>query len=548
MMGISWGGFNAIHMAMRKPPALKTIISLMSTDDIYEDDVHFIDGMMHIDAYEIGQDLANAMPGAPDFKIDDSYFKNRFDTKPWLLTYKQQQTDGKFWNRASLNNQYDALTIPSFFIGGLYDGYRDSPPKILQHTRAPVKVLIGPWNHTFPNWADPPPAIEWREEAVRWLDQWLKGIDTGILKEPKFTFYMRDWHAPGSSLEKIPGEWFTMESWPAKEGYTDTLQITANHLLSKSYKPTGIDTLTYLPSAGIEASGSVMWWGDWAPDQQSVDEVNLYYETPELKNEIEILGFPSVTLLVSANQKQAHWIVRLSDVSPSGEVTQITGAGFNGAHRYSSEHPSPIKINEPFLLNIEMHFATWRFQKGHRIRLYVCNAQWPMIWPTPRLMKTFLYTGNNQSNLVLPVISTHQLNKLSFSEPLPDPELPGYGSLSSETNSGFAEVAGVKRDTINSLVQVIATNSGTDQFPWGIIRYDEKIIHQTNDKKPSETSVKSIYRNTVELPERSLVWEGVLDFKSSKKFFFYTYSRNLSINNQFIRKKTWKKKIKRLYQ
>jgi len=177
MIGISWGGFNALHLAMRKPPALKTIISLMSTDDIYQDDVHFIDGMMHIDAYEIGQDLANALPGAPDFVVDADYFKNRFDTDPWLMTYKQQQADGPFWDRASLNEDYTQIDIPMFVIGGWYDGYRDFIPRIIKHTDVPIKALLGPWNHTWPNWASPEPAVEWRPMAVRWLDHWLKGND-----------------------------------------------------------------------------------------------------------------------------------------------------------------------------------------------------------------------------------------------------------------------------------------------------------------------------------------------------------------------------------
>jgi putative CocE/NonD family hydrolase len=33
MFGISWGGFNSIQMAMRHPPALKTILALDATDD-----------------------------------------------------------------------------------------------------------------------------------------------------------------------------------------------------------------------------------------------------------------------------------------------------------------------------------------------------------------------------------------------------------------------------------------------------------------------------------------------------------------------------------
>ena len=71
MFGISWGGFNSIHMAMRNPPALKAIIAVDATDDLYQDDVHFMDGIMHVDSWEMSQDLANAMPGAPDYVIDD---------------------------------------------------------------------------------------------------------------------------------------------------------------------------------------------------------------------------------------------------------------------------------------------------------------------------------------------------------------------------------------------------------------------------------------------------------------------------------------------
>ena len=82
MFGISWGGFNSIHMAMRNPPALKAIIAIDATDDLYEDDVHYMDGIAHIDAYEAGMDMSNVVPAAPDYIIDDAYFENRFDTMP----------------------------------------------------------------------------------------------------------------------------------------------------------------------------------------------------------------------------------------------------------------------------------------------------------------------------------------------------------------------------------------------------------------------------------------------------------------------------------
>ena len=49
MFGISWGGFNSIQMAMRNPPALKAFVSLMATEYLYQEDVHYMDGIMHTD-------------------------------------------------------------------------------------------------------------------------------------------------------------------------------------------------------------------------------------------------------------------------------------------------------------------------------------------------------------------------------------------------------------------------------------------------------------------------------------------------------------------
>jgi uncharacterized protein len=46
MMGISWGGFNALQVAARQPPALRAVITVASTDDRYADDVHYMGGCM----------------------------------------------------------------------------------------------------------------------------------------------------------------------------------------------------------------------------------------------------------------------------------------------------------------------------------------------------------------------------------------------------------------------------------------------------------------------------------------------------------------------
>ena len=143
------------------------------------------------------------------------------------------------------------------------------------------------------------------------------------------------------------------------------------------------ETLVYTPSLGIEAGGSVMWWGDWAPDQGRTDEKSLVYETAPLADSIKIMGFPLVKLQAYTNASVANWLVRLSDVDPQGRATQVTGAGFNARHLRSAEHPRDLVPDSLYTITIEMHVASWTFRPGHRIRLAVNNSQWPMIWPTP---------------------------------------------------------------------------------------------------------------------------------------------------------------------
>ena len=46
MIGISWGGFNSLQVAALRPPALKAIMTLCSTDDRYTDDAHYMGGCL----------------------------------------------------------------------------------------------------------------------------------------------------------------------------------------------------------------------------------------------------------------------------------------------------------------------------------------------------------------------------------------------------------------------------------------------------------------------------------------------------------------------
>ena len=549
MFGISWGGFNSIHMAMRRPPALKAIIAVDATDDLYQDDVHFIDGMMHVDSWEMSQDLANAMPGAPDYTIDEKYFAERFDRPPWGLTYKRQQSDGPFWDRTALKTRYDAIQIPTFVVGGWYDGYRDSVARMLQHMKVPMKAIVGAWNHTYPNEPYPKPGFEFRHEAVRWFDRWLKDRDTGIMDEPRLAVYVRNWHPPGPYLETAPGAWRYEDGWPSARVHERVLFPRPNRLLSDAAPEPSTERLRYVPTTGVEAGGPVMWFGDVAPDQRPSDAFSLVYETPPLDAEVEILGLPRALLQVAADAPQVNWFARLNDVAPDGTVTLVTAAGQNGAHRVSARDPRAIVAGEQFPLEIEMHFTSWVFPKGHRLRLAVSNAQWPMLWTTPYPTTTTLYLGPEASRLMLPVAAPRASpgpSYLSIQER--DDVLPGFEPIDAGTPSGYGEISSVERNPQTGAAKVVATNNSATRYPWGEQYDTESITHEANDNHPEATSVHGEYSTTVKLQDRTLRWQSTVVWHSDRDHFYYTGTRRLLKDDVLVREKKWQQSIPRNHQ
>jgi putative CocE/NonD family hydrolase len=554
MFGISWGGFNSIHMAMRSPPALKAIIAIDATDDLYQDDVHFMDGILHLDSWEMSQDLDNARPGAPDYVIDENYFRNRFDTEPWMMTYKRQQRDGPFWERTTLKANYDALRIPTFVIGGWYDGYRDSVPRMLEHVKAPMKAIVGPWSHAFPHDPYPEPGMEWRHEAVRWFDHWLKGRETGILDEPRFAVFVREWHSPGPHLPKVDGKWRWEDGWPIARVREQALYPWHDHTLSEAAPDAASHELRYVPSIGYEAGGPVMWWGDAAHDQRGTDAYSLVYDSVPLEDRLEILGLPKALLDVSATAPHANWFVRLSDVAPDGTVTQVAGAGFNGTHRNSARSPESLEPGKVFPLDIEMHFTSWVFPPGHRIRLSISNAQWPMFWPTPYPVTTSLHLGG-ETKVLLPVVR-HEDRSVpsvpsapSFLPPEKGPSLSGFEAIDLGTASGYGEISSVERNPQTGVVRITATNNRGRRYPWGTERETETIIHETSDAHPENTSMTGEHRTIVELDTgRVLVWEAELTFRSDRENFHYAYVRRLFENGVLLREKHWSDTIPRDFQ
>jgi hypothetical protein len=348
-------------------------------------------------------------------------------------------------------------------------------------------------------------------------------------------------------LERVDGEWRWEEGWPIERIRPRVLHPQPDHGLSEKAPGGATHRLRNTPTAGVEASGPVMWWGDAAPDQRPTDAMSLVYDSAPLEQDLEILGFPQARLRVSADAPHADWFARLSDVSPDGPVTLVTGAGSNGAHRESATHPQPLEPGQPFSLPVEMHFTSWVFPKGHRIRLSIGNAQWPMFWPTPHPVTTSLVLGE-ETRLVLPVVPDGAWPKPDFLEPEEDPQLPGFESLDAGTVSGYGEISSIDRNPQARTAKVTARNGALGRAPWGTERFEETITHEASDDHPEASSVRGEHRTTVELPDRTLVWESQVWFRSDRENFFYDYTRRLLQDGRLVREKTWKDVIPRDHQ
>ena len=549
MFGISWGGFNSIQMAVRNPPALEAFVAVMATEYLYQEDVHYMDGIMHTDSWMMSHDLYNAMPGAPDFVLDDAWSQNRFDVEPSVYAYMRQQRDGPFWDRASARGRYDEIKVPGYHIGGWYDGYRNSLPRMLEHVGAPVKAMIGPWDHDFPHNAWHAPQVEWRHEAVRWFDQWLKDEETGILDEPDFAVYVRDYHPPDGSLNAFPGQWRWEKGWPIERIRREAWFPHGDHGLSPESGDETTHTMTYKPSMGLEGGGPTMWWGSIPPDQKPMDEHSLVYDSAPLQAPLEILGRPLAKLTVSADAPRANWVVRISDVAPDGQVTQVAGAAFNGTHRNSAREPEDVVPGEVFPLDIQLHFTSWVFPEGHRIRVAISNAQWPMLWPTSMPMTSTLALGGaTGSRVELPIVPPGGEGAPDFQAPVDGPTLPGYETIDSGNSTGYAAITAIERDPETGEAFGVATNRGATRYPWGIERFEEAIEHRTSDANPALTSVVGRYKLSEELEDRTLEFEQRVEFTSDENNFYLRFHRWLLVDGERYREKIWEETIPRDFQ
>src|SRR5260221_84689 len=217
----------------------------------------------------------------------------------------------------------------------------------------------------------------------------------------------------------------------------------------------------------------------------------------------------------------------------------------NGAERESASELMDLVPIQTSSLDIEMRLATWTFPAGHRIRLAVSNAIWPMVWPTPYAMTTSLHRGGDTgSRLTVPLVPPSMYASPQFAPPERLEQRSDFQSAGLPWPGGWK----TERDELNGQTKVIWSGKSEETYPWGKENDFEGITYVADDKHPETGSVEGGAEIVIHLKQQTLTWQGHLTLTSDAKNFYYKYARQLFKDGQPLKQKTWEETIPRDHQ
>ena len=410
MMGKSWGGFNCLQIAALQPEPLQAVLTVCSTDDRYADDIHYRGGSLLTENFSWAATMTAIMSKAPDPLIQGSDWREvwlyRLHNMPLLAkTWLQHTYKDDYWKHGSINENYAQVKAAVYCVGGWGDAYSVTIPRMMQGLPGPKKALIGPWAHKYPHFAAPKPEIDFLREAKRWWDYWLKDIDSGIMDEPPIAAYLQDPVPPQAYYAERSGSWLEGQQWPL-QSQSQTWHLQASGVLSATPMDTNQKKQVSLASPQTTGAGSgeycVIWCGaDFPTDQRLDDSYSACFDSMELDQAINLMGAPELTLSVTSDQDCGQLIVRLCDVAPDGSSKRVSYGVLNLALRHGLDAPSAIVPGQPMRVHIKLDDTGYQFPAGHKIRIAISNAYFPLLWPSPKSTRLQLLLEESQFTMPL---------------------------------------------------------------------------------------------------------------------------------------------------
>jgi putative CocE/NonD family hydrolase len=436
MMGISWSGFNALQVAARRPAPLKAIITACSSDDRYDNDVHYHGGVplaFYMNLWGSALELMNMRPPrAAEMGAEwIGEWVSRLQANPDLTaTWLAHPYRDGYWRQGSVSEDYSAIECAVLAVGGWADAYTDTVLRLLDNLDAPTEAVIGPWGHTWPERPEPGPGIDFLGRCVRWWDRWLHGVEGE--PDPRVSFYVQSYTPSREDLTVRPGRWLAASDlrslvataeFPLGQGGMLGVAAPAGSTVDISTDAlVGLDARHYLPM-GVST--------DLPPAQDGDDASSACFDTPTLREPVTLLGNAALRARLRVDAPSGQVFVRVTDVDPDGHSHLVARGGLNLTHR-DGHAPADVHRLEPGVwenVEIPLKSTAYRFEVGHRIRVALSSVYWPWLWPAPDRATVTLDLA--ASALVVPQLPEHsrEVGPIDLGDPeiAPPPEVEVSG-------------------------------------------------------------------------------------------------------------------------
>jgi putative CocE/NonD family hydrolase len=320
--------------------------------------------------------------------------------------------------------------VAVYSVSGWYDGAGYANGGIARFLTLPNPkrhLLLGPWDHGAringsPWRAQPEPEFPLLGEVLRFFDQYLMGLPTGLDRE-----------APVHYFAMHEERWHAADTWPPP-ATAQSLYLAAPHRLtdepaapaSDSYAtPFAFGTGNLTRYERIAALDTREYYADW----HGRDTTLLVYTSQPLRQPQTLAGHALVTLWLEADQPDAAIHVYLEEVEADGRCRYVTEGMLRALHRKTTPCPDHHKTTWPWRTfaradaatlpqgePVEMTFAllpvAWKLEAGSRVRLAIAGGDRDHVVQVPhgRPPRLRIHHGRaHPSRLVLPVAGVRPL-------------------------------------------------------------------------------------------------------------------------------------------
>lgn len=403
--GVSYPGFTQLLPAPYRSPYVKALVPIANQEDNY--------GHMR---YNGVLQLQNAMnfiwlgdrtnQNAPRDLIDweEIYRRlpliNALDSigdRPFYREVIRHTRFDEFWSSYSMKERYPEVETPAYFITGWYDNLLHEGFKCFRgwrkrarsaEARQRSRLLVGPWTHTAIGDAAPFGDIDFGSQAgmdipaehLRWYDQRLKGLDTGIDEEPPIRIFVMG-----------ANEWRSEQEWPLERTEYTRFYLHSSGRANSSFgdgalttdapEVESFDSYSYDPENPVPTLGGQSMFADntGPRDRRPIERRDdvLVYSTAPLTRDLEVTGPVELVVYAASSAPDTDFTATLVDVHPAGAAIHICEGIVRARFRESYERPTLIEPGQVYEYSISLWETSNLFREGHRIRLEVSSSNFP---------------------------------------------------------------------------------------------------------------------------------------------------------------------------